>query len=68
MNEAAATFGASAVLGEGMDTAAIDAVKNSDVAVVTLTPTQEGESHDRETLGFPTDQLSFLKTLVTTGT
>ena len=68
VSDAAPTIGASAVLGDGTSAAAIEAVKNSDIAIVTLTPTQEGESHDRETLGFPADQMSFLKSLVATGT
>jgi beta-glucosidase len=51
INKTASAIGATAVLAQGMGADAVAAVKRSHVAVVVLTPTSEGESHDRETIG-----------------
>ena len=65
----AADAGATALFGGATSSdTAINTVKHSDVAIVVLTPTAEGESHDREEIGFPADQLEFLEQLLATGT
>jgi beta-glucosidase-like glycosyl hydrolase len=62
---AAASRGATAVWGGTGGDAAVAAVAAADVGVVVLTGEPEGESLDRERLGFPADQLAFLQQLAT---
>jgi hypothetical protein len=50
----------------GTGASAIAAAKRADVAVVVLTGEMEGESHDRQKLGLPAGQLTFLKALLAT--
>lgn len=54
--------------GDSMDSTAVQAVKNADVALVFITGYSEGESRDRENLGIPEDQLEFLMSLSTNTT
>ena len=64
VSAAAAAGGATAVLGVGAGAKALAVAKGTDVAVVVLTGEQEGESHDRQKLGLPPNQLAFLKALI----
>jgi beta-glucosidase len=65
MSAAAVAGGGKAVLGGG-DSSALALVKTADVAVVVVSGEAEGESHDRQQLGLPPDQLAFLSSLIET--
>lgn len=65
ISAAAAAGGGKAVLGAS-DSAAVALVKAADVAVVVVSGEAEGESHDRQQLGLPADQLAFLSLLIAT--
>jgi hypothetical protein len=64
VSAAAAAGGATAVLGTGTGAAALAAAEGADLAVVVLTGEYEGESHDRQKLGLPPNQLAFLQALI----
>lgn len=64
---AAAAVGAQATYGGSEGAGAVAAVAAADVGIVLLTGYAEGESHDRENLGLPDDQLQLLSQLAATG-
>ena len=66
VSAAAKAGGVTPLLGVGTGASAIAAAKRADVAVVVLTGEMEGESHDRQKLGLPAGQLTFLKALLAT--
>lgn len=69
ISASAAAAGARAIFGgTALDAAAVAAVAAADAAVVVLTGEDEGESHDRFSIGFPVDQAQFLAELLATGT
>ena len=65
INAAAAAGGGKATLG-GSNAAAVEMVRTADVAVIVVTGEYEGESHDRQELGVPPNQLEFLTALIAT--
>ncbi len=63
ISAAAAAGGGKAVLGAS-DSAALALAKAADVTVVVVSGEAEGESHDRQRLGLPPNQLAFLSSLI----
>lgn len=47
---------------------AIETIHKADVAILFMSPEQEGESHDREAIGLPSDGQNLLAAAVKTGT